>query len=160
MIKNKAIRLGRGLTDLQFGCSKDDIEQFLGEPSDIDSIESESSDDTESHVWHYDDLGISFTFDEADGFRMGLLSVNSDQYILRDLIRVGMKKQMVLDTLEELAMLDYAEEDHSSLDNPDHTLVAVDEKSLYLWFDSDQLTEIQWFPYLDEDEEIIWPIQE
>ncbi len=157
MIKNKAIKLGRGLDNLPFGSSKDDVEQLLGEPNEIDSFENDSPEQGESHIWHYDDHGFSLTFDEADGFRLGLISVNRDNYLLRDLIRVGMNKQAVLDALEELAMPDYAEEDHSNLDNPDHTLVAIDDKSLYLWFDGDDLTEIQWFPYYNEEEEIIWP---
>ncbi len=157
MIKNKSIRLGRGFSDIQFGASKDEIEKIMGEPDGIESIANEDSEFGESHVWHYDDASVSFTFDEMEGFRMGLISVSNDQYILRDLIRIGMRKQQVLDALEELTFLDYAEEDHSNAENPDHTLVAVDEKSLYLWFDNDTLNEIQWFPYYDDEEEIIWP---
>lgn len=157
MIKNKAIKLGRGLADLQFGYTTDEVQDILGAPNEIDRFDNESPEQQESIVWHYDDHGLSFTFDEAEDFRLGLISVNTDQYILRDLIRIGMNKQQVLDALEELAMVEYAEEDHSSLENPDHTLVAVDEKSLYLWFDGDRLSEIQWFPYLDEEDEIIWP---
>ncbi len=158
MSKKHSIRLGRGLDEISFGMSKDDLENILGEPEVIDSFTNDPPDQGESHIWHYDDTNLSFTFEEVDNFRLGVISVNSDKFSIRDLIRVGMTKQQVLDTLEELNMTEYAEEDHSTIDNPDHSLVAVDEKSLYLWFDDNQLTEIQWFPFYDEDEEVIWPV--
>ena len=158
MNQQKAIKLGRGFTDVQFGTTKDYVEKVYGEPDVIDTFENESPDLGESHVWHYDNASLSFTFDEIDEFRLSMISVNSDNYILRDVIRVGMNKQQVLDALDEINLSVYGEEDHSNLDNPNHTLIAVDEKSLYLWFDNDELTEIQWFPYYDEDEEIIWPV--
>ncbi len=153
----KIIRLGRGLGTISFGISKDDLEDILGEPDHIDSFENDDPSLGETHVWSYESLKLSFTFEEMDQFKLGMISTHGDQQILRESIRVGMKKQLVLDTLEGLNMANYAEEDHSNLDNPNHTLVAVDEKSLYLWFDNDVLSEIQWFPYYDEDEEIIWP---
>lgn len=158
MLKKKTINLGRGLDNITFGISKDELESIMGEPDVIDSFENEDADEFgESHVWHYDELSLSFTFDETDSFKLGMISVNDDSFVLRDVIRIGMKKQKVLDTLEEINMSDYAQEDHSNADNPNHTLVTVDSKSLYLWFDEDKLSEIQWFPFYDEDEEIIWP---
>ena len=136
---------------------KDFVEKELGEPDTIDSFENEDPDLGESHVWHYDAASLSFTFEEIDEFKLSMISVNSDEYLLRDLIAIGMSKEDVLDALDELNLTEYAEEDHSNEENPNHSLVAVDEKSLYLWFDDEVLTEIQWFPYYTDDEEIIWP---
>lgn len=157
MYEIKIIRLGRGLGSINFGISKDDLEEILGEPDHIDSFENEDPNLGETHVWSYEKQQLSFTFEELDQFRLGMISTHGDQQTLREIMRIGMKKQLVLDTLEEVNLTNYAEEDHSNLDNPNHTLVAIDEKSLYLWFDDDILSEIQWFPYYDEDEEIIWP---
>jgi len=153
----KTIRLGRGIEEITFGVSKDELQNVLGEPDHVDSFENETPNLGETHVWSYEKLQLSFTFEEIDQFKLGMISTHGDQQVLRDSIRVGMNKQLVLDTLEELNMTNYAEEDHSTLENPNHSLVAVDDKSLYLWFDNDSLSEIQWFPYYDEDEEIIWP---
>lgn len=158
MIKSKSILLGRGFKELQFGVSKDEVQAIMGEPDSIDNFTNDEPDLGESHVWYYNKPQLSFTFEEIDEFKLGNISVLSDMYVLRDLIRVGMTKEQVLDSLESLTFHEYAEEDHSSLENPNHSLVAVDEKSLYLWFDDDILNEIQWFPYYDEEEEIIWPV--
>jgi len=157
MIKSTVIKLGRGLGDILFGISKDDLENLIGEADFEESFENENPDLGESHVWHYNDTNLSFTFEELDNFKLGMISVNTDQYTLRDSIRIGQEKQHVLDLLEELNMTEYAQEDHSNEDNPDHTLVTIDEKSLYLWFDAGKLSEIQWFPFYDGDDEIIWP---
>lgn len=157
MNKKQEIKLGRGLKSIQFGSTKDEVEKAMGKPNVIDTFSNEDPELGETHVFHYDELSLSFTFEEMDEFKLGMISVNDDNFLIRDIIRTGMKKQQVLDALEELNMTEYGEEDHSNAENPNHTLIAIDEKSLYLWFDNDKLSEIQWFPFYDEDEEIIWP---
>lgn len=156
-MKNKDILLGRGLEAIQFGCSKDDVEQVLGDPDHVESFEDEELESGESHVFQYDEYGLSFTFDESEQFKLSMIGTQSDKFLLRDLIRTGMKKQAVLDALEELTFFDYTTEDMSSIEEPNQEMVAVDDKSLYLWFVNDVLSEIQWFPLYDEDDEIIWP---
>lgn len=157
MGKQKPILLGKGLKVILFGSTKLQVKQIFGEPDQVNTFDNDISDMGESHVWNYNKAGISFTFEEVDDFRLSNISVINDNYLLRNLISIGMSKEHVLDALDELNMTDYAQEDHSDQDNPNHSLVAIDEKSLYLWFDDDVLTEIQWFPYFSEDEEIIWP---
>jgi len=157
MSKDKAIKLGVGLKDIKFGISRDELEAILGSPSEKDTFTNEDKELGETEAWHYDSSSLSFTFDEVDEFRLGGISVNSEEYHLRDVIRVGMQKEKVLDALDDLNYGAYGTEDMSNEENPNHILVAVDDKSLYLWLDDDHLSEIQWFPIYDEDEEAIWP---
>ncbi|MBX2845362.1 MAG: outer membrane protein assembly factor BamE [Saprospiraceae bacterium] len=156
MSKDKSIRLGYGLTGIKFGMTKEELQEAMGAPSEKDSFTNED-DSTITEAWHYDEVSLSFTFDEADDFRLGGISVNNDEYRLRDVIAVGMKKEKVLDALDDLNFGPYGVEDMSNEENPSHELVALDHKSLYLWFDDDHLSEIQWFPAFDDNEEVIWP---
>lgn len=155
MIQNRTILLGKGLENVRFGARREEVKQTFGEPDQTEKIADE--EELNTHIWHYTDQQLTFIFEEFHDNKLSAIITKDDHYLVRDLIRVGMQKQHVLDSLEELNFLEYAEEDHSDIDSPNRWLVAIDDKSLFLWFEDDVLVEIEWFPFYDEFDEMIWP---
>ena len=67
--------------------------------------------------------------------------------------------QEVLDKLEVLGINNIDIEDISSDEFPDQQLLTAFDYSLNLWFDEDELAEIQWGPFWDnEKDEPVWPL--
>jgi len=155
MLVDKNIKLGKGIGQIRFGMSKEQVEEILGQPMEVDEYEREEGN--KAITIHYDEANLSFTFDEVDDFKLGSISANSTKYVLQEDIMIGMEKQKLLDILDMLNMTDYANEDMSNLDNPNYEVVTIDRRSVNFWFDSEKLTEIQWWPLIDEDENYIWP---
>lgn len=55
------IRIGTGLSDLEFGSSMSEVEKLLGKADKVENI-----NDVEEYptiVWHYDEIGVSLFFD-------------------------------------------------------------------------------------------------
>lgn len=125
--------LGKGLADLPFGATRDEIKAVLGEPDDTDSIDL---GDEESIAWHYWDLGLSLNFDESENFELCTIEVASPEVTLFGKQLIGMKRE------EVKAFLD-TQKIGSSKDETDRGL-AYEDVELTLWFNGGELAEIQW----------------
>ena len=67
MSKAQHIMLGKGLADLPFGATRDEVSAIFGEPEEVDQIDL---GDEESIAWHYWNLGISLNFDESENYQL------------------------------------------------------------------------------------------
>jgi hypothetical protein len=69
------------------------VKLILGEPSFIDkySHSEEPNDATES--WEYDELELSISFDEAENWKLMMISVASDFYELEETSIVDLKEK-------------------------------------------------------------------
>lgn len=154
----KQIVLGTGLGVLHFGMTKPQVEELLGSPSEKEEF-ALSEEDTEdiTETWHYDELELSMSFDKADNWRLGTISVNADYYTLEGKIKVGTTLKAAQAVLADLDINDVQLEDWSNAENPDHKLLTSEEESLNLWFEDGVLSEIQWNSVYDAEGNIIWP---
>ena len=147
----QSILPGSGLGILKFGMSRDEVKKLLGEPDETEKYSYTEKEEEQTEAWHYDNLELSLGFDEVDDWKLTILSVTSEFYLLENRKLIGLEKDEVTDILEELNINDYEEEDWSSEDNPGHELIVSDETGLSLWFDEGILQEIEWGPiWLEE----------
>ncbi len=68
MYRKTDIRLGKGIGDLLFGSSKDEVQAYLGKPDEIGHYSYDREGLENYETWKYADLGILATFDEEYGF--------------------------------------------------------------------------------------------
>lgn len=153
------IEIGRGLGNIRFGWSREQLESFLGQPDEKDDFTYPVSDDDEvgSESWHYDEYEFSASFNEEDEWKLGALAVSSTDFVLKGKKLIGLAKDVFLKEVENLDFGEFDEEDWSSDENPDQKLISFPETSLNFWFEDDLLTEIQWGPLYDEDDAPVWP---
>jgi hypothetical protein len=154
---NKEIKIGVGLGDIKFGCYKEDLIQLIGEPTEKDTYNASGEEDgylTES--WHYDEQEFSVSFDEEDNWRLTTIAVSAPDFTINDKKIIGLSIDAALTELESSDLGDNDLEDLSD-DIVSQKLISFIDSSLNLWFEDDELSEIQ-FGILWEDEDTPkWP---
>lgn len=157
MSKNNNIKIGIGLGDIKFGFSKDELKTLIGEPSEIDTYNASGEEDgylTES--WHYDEDEFSVSFDEEDNWKLTTIAVSAPTFELNSKKIIGLSINEVLQMLEDENLGENELEDLSD-DNINHKLVSFINSSLNLWFENDQLSEIQWGVLWEDEDTPSWP---
>ncbi len=150
----KNIKLGTGIDDIKLGIKPDELEKKIGKPSGIDKAE----EDDALELWHYDELNMSFGFSNELGKRLLTITTSNENAKIEDVSLIGNTLQEVLDKLEVFGFTDIDIEDISTEEMPNQQLITVFEYSLNLWFDDDELAEIQWGTFWDlEKDKPLWP---
>jgi hypothetical protein len=157
MVK-KDIKLGKGLDKLKFGMTRDEVKAAIGEPNEVENYNPLEEDEGESEAWHYDELELSASFDEEDDFRLTSLAVSSAEYLFEGVNLIGLSQEEVMQQVELMDLGEVELEAVAEDDSLQQSVGSIAEASLNLWFEDGQLSEIQWGPFWDEDEECyIWP---
>lgn len=149
----KSIIPGVGLEAIKFGMSRAQVREFFGEPDDIELHEEGHFRKEKSEAWHYDDLDLSMEFEEADGWRLGNISVSSDSYSLHGKPLVGLNRLEAIRTLNNMG-IDDLEFDNN---DPEQDMIASESTGIILWLDEGIVSEIQWSPLLIDDYTVKWP---
>lgn len=133
MSKAQKILLGKGLDDLPFGISQEQVKDVLGEPEEKDEIDL---GDEMSIAWHYWDMGISLNFDESHNYGLTSIDVASPEITLFGEQLIGKTRDEVKAFLDTQKIGESVDEVHNGLVYPD--------VELSLWFSGGELAEIQW----------------
>jgi hypothetical protein len=152
----KEIRLGKGLGSLTFGNTRDVVKALIGAPTDIERYSLSDGDCDATEAWHYDELDLSLSFDEEYDWRLSSIAVSSEEYTLEGVSLIGRKKEDVLEEFNKRQWGEPEEDEEVSEDDPQNCLIHIDKGSMSLWFENDELTEVQIGPFYKNDE-IIWP---
>jgi hypothetical protein len=156
----KNIELGSGLGNLQFGMTREAFKEIMGEPDEIEMIENEELEEDQSEAWHYDEVELSASFDNLEDWRLTSLAVSSNDYTFEGVDFIGLSQQEVMAQIEMMDLGDISIEELSEEEEEENSqqIATLLDVSLNLWFDNGILSEIQWGPYWDdEEEELIWP---
>ncbi len=157
----KNIELGKGIDNLQFGMSREQFKEIMGEPDEVEVMENEDLPEDTSEAWHYDELELSASFDQMEDWRLTSLAVSSDEYTFEGVDLIGLSQQEVMDQIEMMDLGDISIEELSDEEGNSQQIATLLDVSLNLWFDNGILSEVQWGPYWDdEEEELIWPGQD
>ncbi len=148
------IILGTGIDDIKLGIKTKELEKMIGKPSGIDKAGEEDT----LELWHYDELNMSFGFSNEFGGSLLTITTSDEDTVIEDVSLIGDTLQEALDKLEMFGFNDIDIEDISTKEEPNQQLVTVFEYSLNLWFDNDELAEIQWGTFWDiEKDKPVWP---
>jgi len=151
------IKIGIGLGDIHFGCTKEKLKYLLGEPDEIDTYNASGEEDgylTES--WHYDEYEFSVSFDEEDNWKLTTISISSPNSLFNEVELMGKDMDNVLQILET-EDLGENELDDLSDDKIDQKLISFLAASLNLWFENGTLSEIQWGVLWSDEDTPSWP---
>jgi hypothetical protein len=149
--------LGKGLDNIKFGISREELKKILGEPEEIESFPPDTLDDFPTETWHYDKLEISASFIEEGTWKLESIAVSSADFALEGKKLMGLSLEKVIKEIESINLGEIDHEDLSSDNDTDYQLISVNEKSIHFWFDNEILNEISWGPFYDEDDNPLWP---
>lgn len=151
------IKPGTGLGNLKFGMTREEVKAILGEPDHSETTHYGDDVDDRSDAWEYHPLRLDLSFEEAEDWRLTIISVSSEDYQLKGSSLIGLSQEELMDELDLLKINNLAIEDLSTEDNPDQILIASDELGLNFWVYQDVLEEIQWGPQFVDEHTIKWP---
>jgi hypothetical protein len=153
MNKNDII-LGKGILGIKFGMLQAEVEKILGKSDDVG--EYSLSQDEASITLFYNELGLSFTFESIDQFRLSYISVLDTRYSIFQFIKVGLSRKMLLAELADFQLGEPEFEDVGSDEFPTHELIFFPNENLHLWLDDNQISEIQFGPFFEDFKTIVW----
>ncbi len=154
----KDILIGKGFDEIRFGMTRQEVKKVLGEPDEVDAYTSSDEADDNTEAYHYDELELSVSFDEVDDWRLGSIAISSEEAVLEGLALIGNSDEELLERVSNLDLGEYEREDVSSPESPDHEVISFYESSINFWLENGTVTEIQFGPiWDDENEEVIWP---
>ncbi len=155
----KEIIPGVGLGALKFGMTRDEVKKIAGKPDDVENLpgfEEEVNDELES--WHYDEHEFSLVFDADYDWRLVSIAVSDPYFTFHGKSIVGMEKQEVMDLFAEHTIEISNVEDVSDEENPELELIESDDEGIMVWFENDEVIEVQILPDVEEDgETLVWP---
>ncbi len=154
----KDILIGKGYGDIQFGMTRSEVKKILGEPTEVDEYASSDESDDNTEAFHYDEIEVSISFDEVDDWKLSSIAVSDPEATLEGVKLIGASDKELLSKVEDLDLGEYEREDISSPESPDNEVISFPESSINFWFENGAVTEIQFGPMWDEEEEdYIWP---
>ncbi len=154
----KQILVGKGFGDIRFGMTRDEVKKILGEPDEIDQFASSEDENDNTEAFHYDELELSVSFDEIDDWKLTSIAVSDPEAEFEGMKLVGVSDNELEARLSTVEMGDMEREDVSSPESPDHEVVSYPGASINFWLENGEVTEIQFGPFWDEEDEVyIWP---
>ncbi|MEQ8903794.1 hypothetical protein [Ekhidna sp.] len=148
---------GVGLGKLKFGMNRDEVKSILGEPDHQEITHYSEDESDQSDAWEYHPLRLDLSFEEAEDWRLTILSVSSEDYLFKGSSLIGLSQDELMDELEMLGVKDLEIEDMSSEDHPAQTMIASESFGMNFWLHKDILEEIQWGPLFADEQTIKWP---
>lgn len=150
------INIGKGLNNILFGIKRADLKALLGEPNEKELYNTSEDDDYQTEDWHYDELEISFSFDEEDGWKLTSIGSSSPDIAINGKKLMGMSLDEVIDATENMNLGDNELVDLSE-DDGNQQLLSFLESSINFWFEDNELTEIQWGVQWTDEDTPKWP---
>ncbi|HZX63205.1 MAG TPA: hypothetical protein VFE66_08335 [Bacteroidales bacterium] len=155
MLPDYEIVLGRGIGEILFGIPKQEIAEILGAPNEIENPEDPERIDWE--IYCYNSINCSFSFDPDNEDRLVEIVVENGYFHIGKKIRVGIRKEDILNLGVELKFGKYVIEDMRTEELPTHELISYDQVGLHLWLDDGLISSIQISHLLNEEGLLIWP---
>lgn len=148
---NKDIRLGKGLGKIKFGLTRDEVEELIGEPEEVE--ESDEEDEFEHEAWNYWEEGYSLYFDKEDDYRLSCIETANREVQLWDERIFEMSQDQLKTLFADHGIEDLEEEEMEG----GETRISYESEMIDLYFDEDQLIAVNFGVFIDDNLEVKWP---
>ncbi|MGE4287869.1 MAG: hypothetical protein AB7E36_04205 [Salinivirgaceae bacterium] len=145
----KNIEIGIGIGSIRFGMKREEVKAILGEPDEIEVFEEEDPELENTIVWHYDEMELSLSFGDDD--MLLAIAISNEDVMLAGKKLMGLTINEITEFVNEFDLGEMEIEEQPEEDGVKSTLVSLWESAMNLWFEDDELTEIQWGPLWDEE---------
>lgn len=148
---------GYGIDKIKFGMTRDEVKAILGEPDWKEKYSYTDDEDEMTISWEYYDLALSLNFDEEEDWRLIDIAVSSESAQLNGVQIIGKDKAHLTNILNDMGVSIIYEEDQSSTEGPNHSLIEIEQLSMNFWLNNGLVDEIQLSPFFIDDDTIKWP---
>ena len=153
MEKNLIIKPLVGFGDLKFGATKNEVNTFLGEPQEIETIAGDE-DFSDVEVWSYYDQGHAVYFEKEFEDRCTNFETDHDEATLFGKKVFGLKEKELIALMKENGFSDIEAEDEAEWEE---RRVSFFDAQVDFIFDDKVLVQVSWAVGFNENEEVSWP---
>jgi hypothetical protein len=144
------IILKKGLNELKFGLTKDEVTKLLGNPDDKETIKE---DDANTEIWYYWEDGITVFFGEEEDWRCICLETDNENAVI-----LGKKISELKDSqIEEL----FAKNGYSEIETEDEKWgekrISIDDAVVDFYSENGEILAVNWGVDYDDDGNPLWP---
>ena len=144
MLPDYEIVLGKGIGNILFGMTREEIEEILGDADEI--VLSEDNDFSPCESYAYNSIRCMFSFDSEHEYRLIKISVENDFFHIGHKIRVGLRKEKLIKVCEEL---NFGENIVKQIDTEEllpQELISYNQVGLHFLLDDGIISAIQILP--------------
>jgi len=148
------IHPGRGIDDILFGRTPNEVLKILGPPKKKEEIKNEN----ESYITlYYESEFLRFSFDELNDWKLSEISAETNKVKLFNLEIIGIKKELLLEILHNQKITDCVISNVAKNEGWTHELLELEDLSINIWLENEEVQEIQWGPFWIDENTIDWP---
>ncbi len=138
------IILKKGMGETLFGSTPEVVRVLLGDPDEVEELESAVDGVVESIVWNYPDKGLNFFFEASNG-EPTLSTIESDnlETVVFNAKIFNLTKDSIIDLMKENGYSDIDEDDETWGEHR----VTFDDAQIDFYFDDQELTLVSWSCY-------------
>ncbi len=135
------IILKKGMGDIHFGCTPEVVRALLGDPDEVEELESAVDGVVESIVWNYPDAGLNFFFEASNG-EPTLSTIESDnlETVVFNAKIFNLTRDSIINLMKENGYTDMDEDDETWGEHR----ITFDDAQIDFYFDDQELTLVSW----------------
>jgi len=142
-----------GIGSLKFGASKKEVEAYLGEPQEVETIPGDE-DFADVEVWSYWELGHSVYFEEEFEGRFTNFETDNEAASLFGKKIFELKEKEIIDLMAANGFSDY---EIVNGDEFEEKRISFYDAQVDFVFEEDDLVQVNWAVGFNDDEEPVWP---
>lgn len=152
MNNNLEIKPLVGFGELKFGAEHSLVENYFGEPQEIESLPGEA-DESDAEVWNYWDEGHSVFFDLDQKNRCTCFETDNEEALLFGKSVFDMNEAQVVELMKANGFSDIDAEDEEWGERR----LSFNDAVVDFYFEDDKLISVSWGVMIDDDDQVKWP---
>ncbi|HET6244259.1 MAG: hypothetical protein H0V01_15895 [Bacteroidetes bacterium] len=148
---NLEINPMKGLGELNFGISTEEVVQIMGEPEEVEEMEPES--EIRTLIWHYWSNGISLFFDEENDLKLTSIEVDNNMVTLWGQMIFNLKEKEIIELFKSKGFkeIDIEEQEWGE------KRISFDDAMVDLYYEEGELNSINYGVFINDFEIAVWP---
>lgn len=142
-----------GFGELKFGADQSDVENYLGEPQEIEDLPGEA-DESDAEVWNYWDEGHTVFFEKDMENKCTCFETDNDEAILFGKNIFDLNEKQIIELMETNGYREIDTEDEEWGERR----ISYSDAVMDFYFEDDQLISVSWGVMIDlENDQAEWP---
>ncbi len=144
------IKPGIGMGPLKFGMYRNQVQDILGVPDEIEQNNDEG--DEIDVTWYYDNLDLVLYFDEEDDYRLSNIEIDNQEVILFGSKLSSINLAQATQLLSENGIRDSAQEPLE-----EETVLTSEQSGIDIYFEEGHFNSVQISPLFQDEDTVNWP---
>ncbi len=147
------IKALKGLNDLKFGATKQEVEAILGKPNEVELIEGDE-DFSDVEIWFFNEVECSVFFEKEFDDRCTNFETDDPSAMLFGKQIFQLSEEQIVALLKENGYSDFEAEYNPE---EEERLVSFFDAQIDFLFEGEKLVQVSWAVLIDDDENPVWP---